>query len=430
MVRLNQFRAWISRICSRSAGTIVALAIILMPTFFATSSIQAQTYTVLYSFTSGADGANPLGGLVRDSAGNLYGTTYQGGGSCGNGSENCGTVFELDTSGKETVLYAFPPGGGHGVGPVGTLVRDARGSLYGVTFLGGAQNLGRAFELLSGGGEMGIHTFRGGAWRPPDGANPSAGLIRDSSGNLYGTTTNGGTGSCSDGCGTVFEISRGKESVLYLFSGSDGAYPRAPLVRDAKGNLYGTASTGGIGSSCVGDMGCGLVFEVDPSGKETVLYKFTGAADGGQPEAGLLRDATGNLYGTTAGGGTGNAGTVFKLDKAGKETVLHRFKRGGSDGIVPFAGLVRDSAGNLYGTTAYGGSGTACQLGCGIVFKLDKTRHETVLHTFTGGTDGALPEADLIQDAAGNLYGTTYDGGGNGCGGAGCGTVFKITLNQ
>ena len=169
-----------------------------------------------------------------------------------------------------------------------------------------------------------------------------------------------------------------------------------------------------------------MVFELDSTGKETVVYNFTGKADGAAPEGGLVRDGMGHLYGTTIGGGASGAGTVFKLNKAGKETVLYSFK-GGADGVSPEAGLIRDSAGNLYGTTAYGG-GTACFGGCGTVFKLDTTGAKTVLHTFTGGTDGALPEADLVQDSAGNLYGTTYNGGGTGCGGAGCGVVFEVSL--
>jgi uncharacterized repeat protein (TIGR03803 family) len=282
------------------------------------------------------------------------------------------------------------------------------------------------FKLYASGLEMGIHTFEGGFQEPPDGANPRAGLIRDKSGDLYGTTNFGGGHSCpGGGCGTIFKVSKGKEAVLYSFSGPDGANPQAGVIRDAQGNLYGTTFSGGSGAVC-GGTGCGVVFELDSTGKETVLYSFLGQADGGGPLAGLLRDSTGHLYGTTIGGGASGAGTVFKLNKVGKETVLYSFK-GGADGVSPEAGLIRDSAGNLYGTTAYGG-GTACFGGCGTVFKLDTTGAKTVLHTFTGGTDGALPEADLAQDSAGNLYGTTYNGGGTGCGGAGCGVVFEVSV--
>ncbi len=236
-----------------------------------------------------------------------------------------------------------------------------------------------------------------------DGANPEAGLVRDPDGSLYGTTIAGGSGS-----GVVFKVdSNGTETVLHTFtSGADGGYPQAGLIRDLNGDLYGTTSGGG-------SPGPGVVFKLDTTGAETVLYTFTGGADGGTPYGGLVRDSAGNLYGSTLQGGvtTGSQGygVVFKLDAAGTETVLYTFT-GGSDGASPYAGLVRDSAGNLYGTT-YGG---------GRAF--GNTGAETVLHTFAGGTGGAKPQAGLIRDAKGNLYGTTVFGGSGGNG-----VVFKLT---
>jgi uncharacterized repeat protein (TIGR03803 family) len=197
-------------------------------------------------------------------------------------------------------------------------------------------------------------------------------------------------------------------ALFYSFEGgTDGATPRAGLVRDAAGNLYGTTISGGAG-------GLGTVFKLDAVGSETVLHSFSGA-DGARPEAGLVRDAAGNLYGTTAGGGASDLGTVFKLDTTGSETVLHSFS--GADGDSPVAGLVRDAAGNLYGTTAGGGAS-----GLGTVFKLDTSGKGRLLHSFTGGaTDGAFPAAGLVPDAAGNLYGTTTQDGA-----FGQGTVFKL----
>jgi uncharacterized repeat protein (TIGR03803 family) len=193
-----------------------------------------------------------------------------------------------------------------------------------------------------------LHRFTGN-----DGSFPEAGLVRDAAGNLYGTTLNGGDQNCSGGCGSVFKLDKtSKETILYSFTGgSDGEYPNAGLVRDEAGNLYGTTVAGGVsGTGCPEYTTCGVVFKLDTTGKETVLYTFTGGADGGTSYARLVRDSAGNLYGTTAGGGAFASGVVFKLDATGHETVLHTFT-GGADGGLPYAGLVRDSAGNLYGAT-------------------------------------------------------------------------------
>jgi len=262
-----------------------------------------------------------------------------------------------------------------------------------------------------------LYTFTGGA----DGGTPYAGLVQDAKEDLYGTTSSGGSFSNS---GVVFKVSsKGKEAVLYTFTGgADGGNPYAGLVQGANGILYGTTLTGGD-ISCNHPYGCGTVFKVTKTGKETVLYTFTGGADGGYPYAGLVRDAEGNLYGTTIEGGDLSCnhpygcGTVFKVTKTGKETVLYTFT-GGADGGYPYAGLVRDAKGNLYGTTSTGGA-----LKAGVVFRVSSKGKETVLYTFTGGVDGASPLVlgRLVQDAKGRLYGTTELGGASKFG-----TVFKL----
>ena len=303
-------------------------------------------------------------------------------------------------------LYRFA-GGMDGSNPYGGLIADAEGNLYGTTAYGGSSNCesglgcGTVFKLdkTGKGKETVLYSFTGGT----DGANPYAGLIRDADGNLYGTTAFGG----SSNAGTVFRLdATGKETVLYSFSGVDGENPYASLIRDAAGNLYGTTFRGG-------ESGLGTVFKLDGAGNETVLHSFNGA-DGQNPYADLTRDAEGNLYGTTNYGGDSNLGTVFKLDRAGNETVLHSFNL--ADGAEPTAPLIRDAEGNLYGTTGAGGESN-----WGTVFKLDKTGNETVLHSFSFA-DGGFPFGGrLIRDVAGNLYGTTSEGGA-----AYNGTVFRL----
>jgi uncharacterized repeat protein (TIGR03803 family) len=323
------------------------------------------------------------------------------------------------------VLHSFTGTGGDGEYPLAGLIRDASGNLYGTTEEGGAYSYGTVFKLGKHGKETVLYSFTGEA----DGAYPVAGLVQDAKGNLYGTTVNGGDFSCySDGeygCGVVFKLDKtGKETVLHTFSGSpDGANPWASLIRDSKGNLYGTTVAGGTS----GNYGNGTVFKVTATGTETVLYTFPeNAADGSNPYGGLVRDAAGNLYGTTyhSQGGSGY-GVVFKLDGTGTETVLYTFTDE-PDGAYPNAGLVGHAKGNLYSTTFGGGSGYGGYgVGYGVVFEVTATGTETVLHTF-GGSDGANPNAGLVQDAKGNLYGTTYVGGSGGCE-DGCGVVFELT---
>ena len=243
------------------------------------------------------------------------------------------------------------------------------------------------------------------------GGIPLAGVIVDSKGNIYGTTYGGGVGA-----GVVFKLDpSSSETVLYTFQGAaDGGAPVADLVQDTAGNLYGTAAGAGA-------FGYGVVFKLDPTGKETVLYAFKGGSDGENPHGGVIRDAAGNLYGTTEGGGSGGAGTVFKLDPSGNETILHSFV--GPDGAGPITDLVQDAAGNLYGTTFEGGNyaGPCFQTaGCGVVYKVDNMGNFTVLHSFSG-PDGEIPYAGLTLDSQNNIYGTVIVGGS-----ANNGLIFKI----
>jgi len=396
------------------------------------AAAQAHKVTVLHTFESTPDGASPyLASLVKDAEGNLYGTAQVGGDyNCMTGGlwPGCGVVFKLDSSGTETVLYTFT-GGADGALPSGGLLRDAMGSLYGTTQFGGDLNCfdssgcGTVFRLNKAGKETVLHSFAGGT---DDGSLPFGNLIRDAAGNLYGTTVSGGAG----GVGIIFKLdTTGKETVLHAFAGEDGANPSSGLVRDAAGNLYGTTQFGGK-SDCPFGGGCGVVFKLDQVGNETVLHSFTGGPDGGQPMSGLVRDAAGNLYGTTFLGGDPSCpqsspfgcGTVFRVDAAGNETTLYRFA-GYTGGANPLGNLIRDAAGHIWGTTSDGGA-----FGNGTVFRLSPDGTEIVLHNFDGGgPEGAAPLGGVIRDAAGNFYGTTSAGGDNSCHDVnGCGTVFKI----
>jgi uncharacterized repeat protein (TIGR03803 family) len=457
--------------------------------------------TVLHTFVGTADGANPYAGVTLDSAGNMYGTTYTGGAQAlgtiyrldaadhltvlyngqpatgggfyagvildeasnlyGTAANGDGFVYKLDGAGKYTVLYTFR----HAQGPFrpeGELVRDSQGNLYGTTQYGGTAKLGALYKLDSAGNLSVLYSFPGaGTDLLP--AGPNSGVIRDSAGNLYGTTAYGGMaglvyrvdssgrettlcrfppsaggtfpGALAIGpggdlygttyaggaanAGVIYKVdSTGHETVLHTFTGAtDGSSPDSQgVVLDSAGNLYGGTVGGGIAS---GTAGFGVIYKVDSSGQQTVLHTFTGGADGGVP-SGVVRDSAGNLYGDTLLGGASGAGGVFRLDSSGQETVLHNFT-GGSDGGSPEGGVILDPGGNLYGTTLYGGAA-----GYGVVYKLNPSGHETVLYSFPGGPFGALPNAGVIRDSAGNLYGTTA-GGGGAAGEGGAGLVFQLT---
>jgi len=310
-----------------------------------------------------------------------------------------------------TVLHFFK--NASGARPNGGLIADASGNLYGTTGSGGGGLGGTVFKLAPDGRQTVLFSFCGGD-NCADGSGPAGGLVRDGDGNLYGATNYGG--SAADGL--VFALSRnGTETVLHQFSGgSDGKEPVSGLLRNKKGHLFGTTLLGG--SSGCGGYGCGTVFEIAPDGSERVLYAFTGAADGAWPYAGLIADGDGNIYGTASYGGADNDGVVFELTGDGTQKVLHNF-RGGTDGRTPVAALYRDNAGNLYGTTDNGG-----EYGVGIVFRLAPDGTETVLHTFGGKPDGANPDAALISGGAGKLFGTTWRGGHGGRG-----AIFEIGAN-
>jgi len=346
--------------------------------FKLTPNGSSYTESVLYEFTGGSDGGGPFDNLYMDSSGALYGTAaYWGSTSCGL-SLGCGTVFKLTPSGStytESTIYTFK-GGTDGASPVAGLIADDSGNLYGTTQAGGdSAEDGTIFELVRkrhSYTERVLHRFAGCSNKsaPCDGANPSASLYRDNSGSLFGTTIYGGAYSCpaNNLCGTVFELSRGKERVLYNFQGgSDGANPSGGLIADTHGSLYSTTGNGGganVPACNLGSIvrGCGTVFKLAPATKgytEAVLYAFQGGLDGAAPQGGVIRDSSGNLYGTTQLGGycssCGGYGTVFELAAAGSkytESVVFAFICNYSDctGQAPRAGLIEIN-GTFYGTT-------------------------------------------------------------------------------
>lgn len=364
---------------------------------------HAQTETVLYNFAGGSDGAVPFSRLASDGAGNFYGTTYFG------GAFGAGTVFELSPDGHggwyEKVLYSFD-GGTHGGNPwLSYVIFDKAGNLYGTACTGGANGHGVVFELSPVGKrwkETVLHSFTD----TMDDALPVNGLIMDAAGNLYGATF----------YGAVFELSPSgghwTEQVIYDFATN----LHAGLTMDAAGNIFGATFR--------------YVFELSPNGggvwNPDVIYNFTGPPkDGSNPDDTLVLDQAGSLYGTTTAGGASNNGTVFKMSHGKNgwtERILYSFKGvRKNDGSGPFAGIVFDAKGNIYGATQSGG-----KHGDGTVFELaapvGKGKYvEKVLWSFSGA-DGHAPFADLILDSAGNLYGTTTAGGSSNNG-----VVFEVT---
>ena len=320
--------------------------------FKLTSSAAGWTFNVLYSFKGyPGDGSNPYHeSLAFDKQGNIYGTTFGGGDTLECDNYSCGTVFKLAPDGTETILHKFRPIAAGAFWPMSGVALSKEGSLFGVTFHGGIYRTGTVYEITSSGTERVLYNF---TQKGLDGTGPYGALILDKDGNLYGTTQSGGSQNCFGvGCGTVFKLAPdGIETVLHNFAGgTDGYSPWAGLVSDKKGNFYGT--TWGGGSGCSGG-GCGTVFKIAPDGTETVLHSFSGW-DGAGPRAGVILDRDGNLYGTTTAGGSGCCGTVFKLAPDGTETVLHSFNI--SDGNWPAGGLVLGKNGKLYGTTQLGGA--------------------------------------------------------------------------
>jgi len=401
------------KLSARSISLVIVLALL---TVVAAHSAEAQTYTVIHSFAGEtSDGSDPLGGLVEDSGGNFYGSTAHG------GAYNGGTIFKLDNTGNESVLYSFA-GKSDGNLPQGTLFRDPSGNLYGTASEGGTGSCacGTIFELDTSNKLTALHTFQGGS----DGSQPSGGLV-SINGVLYGTTQFGGNAGCSGsgGCGTIFKVTKGgKETVLYSFTGAADGFEPSGLIRDADGNVYGVTIAG------AGNFG--TVFKLDSANHFSVLYTFTGGADGGGPSGRLIRDVNGNIRGVTQSGGnsTCQCGVIFRLDAAGNFKVLHTFISR-DNGAEPLTGPL-DDAGTLYGTTGYGGD-LNCLVqgtGCGVLYVIGETGTYSVLHRFTAGGDGELPASQLTLGADGSIYGTTAGGGSNTtCGAIGCGTIFKYT---
>jgi hypothetical protein len=414
----------------------VGLVLLLIPAAWA-----ATHEKVLYRFTGGTDGAFPSSNLLVDASSHLYGTASRGGDqkNCTGSVPGCGVVFELTPSGngawQESVLHAFQ-GGTDGLEPRGNLVVDAAGNIYGTTYGGGTgtrctavPGCGTVFELSRKADgswkETVLYSFQDGA----DGALP-IGLTIDASGNLYGSTITGGIE-----FGTVFELSppgrsgsAWKETTVYSYQAFE-IQANPGLVLDAIGNLYGSWYQL---YSCY--PGCGVVFElkrVANSWQETDLYAFPGGGNGGEPMDGVIFDSKGHLYGTGAEGGN-NWGIAFELKHYGgqwREAMVHNFcsRNNCADGASPQAPLVFDNAGDLYGTTQAGGTGCAFP-GCGVVFKLAHTAtgwKETVLHNFRGAPDGAFPIEGLTLGGQGNLFGSTPLGGTSANGGYG--TVFEVT---
>jgi len=375
MASPGQHRIWIFSLPAANAALAIAFLLIAGTT----QPAQAQTYQIIFNFTNGA---NPEAGLTMDAAGNLYGTT------AGNGvGGNVGTVFKLTHRGSGwtlSLLYSFNADGSDGATPIARVLFGPDGALYGTTEVGGGYGYGTVFSL-----------------RPP------ATVCRAIS------------------CPWT-------ETVLYSFAGSpDGAYPGyGDLAFDRAGNIYGTTINGG-------DSNEGVVYELTPSGRgwtESVLYRFGqgGGTDGFEPFAGVIFDGAGNLYGTTYGGGSTLGGTVYQLTPSGSgwtENIIANFVHGGTGPDSPIGGLIFDGSGNLYGATPYGGINRR-----GVVYELTPSGGgwtESDLYAFVSPSGSAGPYCSLTLDAAGNLYGTTYEDGINngdcGNGGNGCGTVFKLT---
>jgi len=417
--------------------------------------LHAQTFTVLHAFTGGDDGGVPSAGLAIDRSGKLYGTTFQ------NGAYGRGTVFRLAPGGSGwifTSLYEFT-GGSDGGWPVAKPTVASDGTLYGTTLAGGLNSSDCPGNGYSGCGvvfhlqpqptickaatcpwiETVVYSFTGGFYHGTDGWNPRAEVVFDQAGALYGTTYYGGTETrnCAGGCGTVFKLTNSggtwSENQLYSFAaGVDGAGPTAGLVFDSSGSLYGTTSHGGGGAGCGG--GCGIVFALTPSGggwAERILFGFQGGADGAGAWGGLVLDPSGNLYGATLAGPRGSCGVAYELTPSNGNWAFNVIADllPGPCGEGSFASLVRDAAGNLYGTTYNGGA-----YGAGAVFRLTPSANGWTynsLHDFTFGDDGGLPESSLVLDEGGNIYGTASSGGSGGGENCypneGCGVVFEIT---
>jgi len=402
-----------------TSALVVALALSLTALL---SGARAQETTLLSFDANNDNPAVPYSGVIFDKEGNLYGTLMDGGGNYKNCEYGCGAVYELTADGTENLLYQFQGmgnGSSDGALPYASLVRDSKGNLYGTTHVGGTDNFGTVFKVTPEGVETILHSFTGGS----DGCRPVGSLLLDGD-TLYGTASDYACGN-----GTVFSIPKGGGTLttLYTFCQlegcADGQGPQSQLVLKNK-ILYGTTQSGGA-------HGVGTVFQLPLSGTESVIYSFAGGNDGADPIGGVVFGKSGNLYGTTySGGGSAcNCGTLYEVTLAGVETQLLAFNGGGDggDGSYPQGSLIKDSKNNLYGFAEYGGT-----YGSGTVYELSPGAKNTwtfnLLYNFdpqayTGDVDGRAPlYGSLVMDASGNLYGTTISGGAYNYG-----IVFKIT---
>lgn len=353
------------------------------------------TYTVLHDFAGGpGDGAGPSANVTLDDAGNIYSTTDFG------GANGDGAVFKLATDGTVTLLHSFT--GADGAAPDGGVLVMPNGTIFGTTGSGGSQNNGVLFKISAKGKYKVLHDFVGN-----DGSFLRGDLVRDKLGNLYGTALFGG----STFDGTVYEYAPdGTFTVLHTFNGSDGEFPEHGVVRDRDGNLYGVTAFGGASDE-------GTVYKIAADGTFSTVYNFTGGADGGFLYGGLDLDNAGNIYGTTASGGSNGAGTVFKLTPDGTLTTIYNFT-GAADGGSP-EGDTLQVGDHIYGAGTNGGDPT-CQ--CGVVYDVDmSTGQESVLHAFAGGADGGGYSAGVVNHAH-VLYGTTSSYGANNNG-----VLFSLT---
>jgi uncharacterized repeat protein (TIGR03803 family) len=381
-----------------SRSTILALAAVLA--LATVQPAQAQTYSVLYTFTGGADGGAPFANVILDSSGNIYGTTQRGGDPiC-----SCGVVFKVDPTGHETVLHTFV--GTDGSTPVAALIFDPQGNLYGATTQGSAGGSGNVFKITPSGTFKILQSFRG----LSDGGEPQ-GLAIDAAGNLYGSNKSGGSQNCDFGCGTLFRLGPpAKLTILHTFLGGtlDGSAPVGAPYLDAQGNIRGTTLNGGLSAEGTQE---GSVYQYSRNGVYTRQF-LTEDPGPRNPQGGMVKGVTADFFVPSNGGQIGD-GTVFRVNAS--NIVTGSFSFTGTDGQNPNGGLVIDGSGNIYGTTYAGGAN-----GWGSVFEINASG-ETVLYSFN--QEGQNPAAGVAVDAAGNIYGTTFHGGST----ANYGVVFKIT---
>ncbi|MBE7213045.1 MAG: hypothetical protein INR65_18695, partial [Gluconacetobacter diazotrophicus] len=381
----------------------LALAAILCSSGAASlAAAPAWNYRVLHTQTGPADGLTPVASLVEGSDGNFYGTTSAGG-PCNNG-----TIFQQTPAGVLTTLYSFTGGSDGGV-PEGSLVLGGDGNFYGTASTGGASNSGTIFKVTPAGVLTTLYAFTGGS----DGLSPEAGLVQGGDGNFYGVTAYYGEpefGAGAFGSGTVFRVTPdGVLTTLHRFSESgDGALPQAALVQGGDGNFYGTTAYGGTDDA-------GTVFRITPAGAYTELYSFSTQMGGNMPRASLVQGGDGNFYGTTSSGGeAAEGGTVFKITPDGTLTTLGTFTF--DNGANPYGGLAMGADGNFYGTTTYANPGSD-----GTIFKITPDGTLTTVYQFSG-SDGRTPKAALVLGRDGNFYGTTAYGGN-----ADAGTTFVLS---